>query len=184
MHNELTNLLPPERRRMLTRNYFLRLSVVIVAMVTMLVLISALLLLPTYVLLTDSIRAKEARLMTIESSLSSADEIILSARLAILNDNVSMLSTLAKVPSTSATIRSVLALARPGLSLTRFEYAPRAEKIPGTLTIAGIAATRDALRRYQLALESSALVRSASLPVSAYAKESAIPFSIAVTLAP
>lgn len=184
MHNDLTNLLPLERRRILSRNYFLRLGVIIVVCATILVLVSMVLLLPTYILLTENIRAKESRLTTIESSLSSADEEILSMRFVTLSESTVTLSALAEGPSASVTIRSLLALARPGITLTHFGYVPGNKKKLSALTISGVAATRDALRTYQLALENSSLTRSADLPVSAYAKDSDITFTIIVTLVP
>jgi len=48
----------------------------------------------------------------------------------------------------------------------------------------GIAATRDALRNYQIALQNAAFARAADLPVSAYAKDSNISFNITITLKP
>lgn len=184
MHNNLTNLLPLERQRALVRNYFLRLSVVSVVCVTILVLISAILLLPTYLLLTDAIYAKETHLRAVESALSPIDADVLSARFAFLNDSVAALSVLAEAPSASATLRSVLLLGRASITLSNFTYTPGDIKTLSTLTISGVAMTRDALRTYQLTLEESPLVRSASLPVSAYAKDSDISFTITVTFEP
>ena len=184
MHNDLTNLLPPERQNALSRNYFLRLSVIIVWFMTSLMLISAVLLLPTYLLLTGSAGAKEAHLATINSALSASNGEALSARLAVLSDNAATLSALAHTPSASVVIRSVLALSRPGITLSSFSYVPADGTSPGTLAISGIALTRDALRSYQLALSGASFVHTADLPVSAYAKDSNIAFTITVTLAP
>jgi hypothetical protein len=184
MRDDLTNLLPPERQSALSRDYFIRLGVVVVGFVVALTLASMVLLVPTYVLLTESTRAKEAHLATIESTFSSTDATALSARLAALNKNAITLSTLAQRPSASAIIRSVLAISRPGITLSGFTYTPAEVKKPGTLAISGTALTRDALRSYQLALQGAPLALSADLPVSAYAKDSDITFTITVTLAP
>lgn len=178
MRNEPTNLLPIERRRTLAREYYVRLSVAVVSFVTALALVSIVLLIPTYVLLAEGARTKEAHLISIESALSSTNEATLSTRLAALNSNAATLSALARAPSVSATIRSALAVSRPGITLFGFVYTP------ATLALSGVAATRDALRGYQLALSSMSFTRSADLPVSAYAKDSNIPFTITITLAP
>lgn len=184
MHNELTNLLPLERRRVFTRDYFLRLGVVGVVLVTILVCAAALLLVPTYVFLTQSTSAKEARLVAMDASLSSSNESTLSTRLAALTAGATVLTTLADTTSASSIMREVLAVPRPGISLSDFTYTPGAPKASGTLVVSGTAATRDALRNYQLALQSSPFVLSAALPVSAYAKDTGITFSITVALAP
>lgn len=184
MHNELTNLLPFKRQRALSRDYFLRLGVVSIVLLCLLIFVSAVLLLPTYVFLVDTARAKEARLASIESALSSADEKALSARLAALTNDAATLTALADAPSVSTIIRSAIAVPRPGVTLSGFSYTPAEGKVPGTLALSGTAATRDALRNYQLALQDSAFAFSATLPVSAYAKDANIAFTITVTLAP
>lgn len=184
MHSELTNLLPRERWHALRRDYFLRLGTAAALLASGLVFITAVLLFPTYVFLAASAHTKEARLATIDSTLSSVSEKTLSIRLAALASAASTLTALASTPSVSSLIRAVLAIARPGITLSGFIYAPAAGKNPGTLAISGMATTRDALRSYQIALQSASFARSADLPVSAYAKDSMIPFTITVTLSP
>ncbi len=184
MHNELTNLLPFKRQRALSREYFLRLGVVGAVFLGILIFASAVLLLPTYVFLADNARAKEARLASIESALSSADEKALSTRLTALTNDAATLTALANAPSASSIIRAVVAVPRPGIALSGFAYTPAANKISGTLALSGTAATRDALRKYQLALQGMPFALSATLPVSAYAKDTNIAFTITVTLAP
>ena len=83
-----------------------------------------------------------------------------------------------------AAVNATLAVPRPGVTLSSFTYVPAAGTNPGTLAISGRAATRDALRSYQLALQSAALARSAVLPVSAYAPDANIAFTVTVTLVP
>ncbi|MDD2657156.1 MAG: hypothetical protein PHD04_00640 [Candidatus Pacebacteria bacterium] len=184
MTDDLTNLLPSERRAALSRDYLVRLSVVASVFVAVLVLVAIVLLIPTYVFLRESSRAKTERLATIEATFSSSDEASLSTRLTTLSQNAATLTALAEAPSASGIIRSVLAVARPGISLSSLAYTPRALSAPSTLAVSGVARTRDTLRTYQLALQRSPLARSADLPVSAYAKDSDITFTITITLAP
>lgn len=184
MPDRLTNLLPSERRRALARDYFLRLGTVVAIFATALVLAAGALLAPTYVFLAKSVAAKEARLASMRSSLSSSDDAALSARLAALRSDTGALSAIDSAHSASAIVRAALAVSRSGVALSGFEYAPAADARPGTLSLSGTAATRDALRGYQLALERASFARSASLPVSTYAKDRNIPFTIAITLAP
>lgn len=184
MHNERINLLPEDRQRALRRDYFLRLGVVIIALLIALVLAAAILLVPTYVFLAESARAKESRLASIDSVLSSYGGAALSAQLAALSDDASTLEALADAPSVSAVIRNTLAIPRPGITISGFVYSPGAGQNSDTIAISGTAATRDALRNYQLALQSAPFARSADLPISAYAEDTDIAFTITVTLAP
>ncbi len=184
MHNELTNLLPFERQRLLRRNYFVRLGVIFLLLASALALAAAILLLPTYVLLGKSYQTKEARLASVESTLSSTDESSLSAKLSALSNDVATLTALETVPAASSVMRSILAIPHTGVSLSGFSYTPASGGSPGKVAISGTAASRDNLRVYQLALQNASFVSSADLPVSAYAKGSDIPFTIVVTLAP
>ena len=184
MHNELTNLLSRERWHALRRDYFLRLGTAAALLASGLVWVTGVLLFPTYVFLAASAHTKEARLATIDSTLSSVSEKTISSRLAALSGAASILTALASAPSVSDLMRAVLAISRPGITLSGFIYTPAAGKNAGTLAISGMATTRDALRSYQIALQSASFASSADLPVSAYAKDSTIPFTITVTLSP
>lgn len=184
MYKELTNLLPPERKRKYVREYILRIGVVSIVLVTGLVFIAGVLLIPTYVFLVKSIGAKETRLASIESTLSSSDEAALSARLATLSRDAATLTALASTSPSSGVMYAVLPIPHPSVVLSGFVYTPTANKVPGTLTISGTAKTRDALRNYQLALQKAPFVHSAEVPVSAYTKDIDIAFSVSITLTP
>ncbi|MDP2665611.1 MAG: hypothetical protein Q8P23_03180 [bacterium] len=184
MDNELTNLLPPERQQALSRAYLLRIGTVAALLITTLIVVAGLLLLPTYILLAQKAVTKQTQFANIESIFSSADEKALSARLTTLANDAVALMALGRTPSASATVRGALAVPRPGITLFSFAYVPATGKIQGTLAVSGIATTRDALRTYQLALQSAPFAAAAALPVSAYAKDSDIAFTITVTLTP
>jgi len=162
----------------------MRLAVVVAILITALTATAGLLLLPTYVFLSQSAATKQAHLANIESLLTSADEAALSARLVALSNDATVLATLGSAPSASATMRTVLAVARSGIKLSGFVYTPAKGGTKGTLSITGTATSRDALRAYQLALQSGSFASAADLPVSAYAKDTDISFTIMVTLAP
>lgn len=184
MDNEPINLLPTERQSALSREYLIRVAVTVTFLVTLLIVTAGALLVPTYIFLTQSASAKQDQLANVEAILSSANEKSLSARLVTLAGETARLSALGTIPSASATIRTVLVTARPGVMLSGFGYTRADDKSSGTLTVSGIAATRDALRSYQLALQSSSFAAAANLPVSAYAKDTNIEFTIMVTLTP
>lgn len=184
MPNDLTNLLPIERQRLIVREYYVRLGVVIVVLMTSIILAAGVLLIPTYVFLVGSSNAKELRLSNLKSTLASGDESTLSSRLTALSSDIATLTTLSNSPAASAIMRMVLNVSRPGIKISGLVYAAAVEDIPGTIAISGTAATRDALRNYQLALQNTPTIASADLPISAFAKDASIPFTITVTLAP
>lgn len=184
MHNERTNLLPQERQRALSRDYILKISVVTAVLTTALVFSAGVLLIPMYVFLNGSVNAKKVTLANIESTFSSTDEVALRNRLTALSESAATLAAHSNVPSASAMIRNILSVSRPGITLSGLSFAPSAGNNSGTVTVSGLSSTRDSLRNYQLALQGAPFTRSATLPVSAYAKDSDIAFVITITLTP
>lgn len=184
MNRELTNLLPPERQRSLFREHVLRMCVVAVVLAIVLTLVSAVLLFPTYVFLSKSYTIKEDRLVGIESAISSADGTAFSARLSALSGDVEVLTKLGSTRSVSEIVRTALAIPHLGIAISGLAYSPATGKNSGILAVSGIATSRDSLRNYQMALQGAPFSTSAVLPVSAYAKDSDIVFTITVTLSP
>jgi len=182
--DKLTNLLPLARQRALTRAYLLRVFVIAFVLVIVLTLSGAVLLIPTYVYVSGNERSKQSQLADLEPAVAPGDAASLSTRLAALSNNTAALVELSKTLSISSVLRALLSVARPGITLSEFAYTPSADRRSGTLTVSGSSATRDALRDYQLALEGAPWARAAALPVSAYAKDADIAFTITVTLAP
>ncbi len=184
MLDDRTNLLPQRRRAALRRDYALRLGVVAALLASMLALSAAALLIPAYAFLSRSEAAEQARLASLEAALPPKDEAVVSIRLAALSSNIKTLTALASARSPSTLIRSLLAIPHEDIMLSGFTYASASGKQSETFTVSGQAGTRDALRTYQLALQNVPFISSADLPVSAYAKDTNIPFDIVMTLAP
>lgn len=183
MRNERINLLPWDRQLAVRREYVIRILVVALIFINVLIVAAGVLLLPTYALLTENINIKKERLASIESTSVSANEAAISARLEALSANITMLTKLEKEQTMSALLRKILAVPHLGVALSGFSFSPKNEKGIRSLSISGVAKTRDDLRSYQLALSSISFVRAANLPVSVYAKDSDIDFTIQVQLA-
>jgi hypothetical protein len=183
MHNELTNLLPIERQKDLLREYFFRIGAVTIVSISLLALIASVLLIPTYIFLSEDVKAKKEQLEKIESQFSSPDEASFSSRLAALSNDAESLVALSNSKSVGTIVRSILAIPHPGISLLNFTYATPSGSNAKAMTISGVAATRSSLRNYQLSLQSDPSILSAVLPVSAYAKDADITFTITITLA-
>lgn len=182
MRLSLTNLLPAKRAVSLRRAYYLRLAVVCALLLTGLVVVHAALLLPTHRYLAQEIATRQNELMTLAQQGVSADEAAFEGELSALSASAAQIAALGGASSASTILAQVLGVAHPSISIIGLTYtAPDAGK-PGIVVVAGSATTRDALRAYQLALEQAPFVASADLPVSAYAKDTDIPFQITLTL--
>lgn len=183
MSSELTNLLPEARTRQFRRRYFLRLTTVAFVLLAFLVLLHAVLLLPTYLYARSETARGKAELATLDASADSAGEAKVTERQALLQGTATNLARLGTAPTASAALRTALAVPRPGVALTGFTFtAPVAPNSPAYMQITGIAGSRDALRQYATALGALPFVTGADLPISAYAKEADIEFTITLTV--
>ena len=184
MPDTLVNLLSASRRKALSRAYLLRLGAVGMLFAAALAVIAAALLAPTYLLLTEIAQVRGEHLAQMTSTISSTTDATLPARLTELSQEVVALTALAHQPAASTLIREALGLPRTGITLSSFSYMPIANKKPGTFYISGNALTRSALNAYLRMVQEASFASLATLPVSVYAGDADISFTITVTLAP
>jgi hypothetical protein len=184
MFKELTNLLPPSRQLEIVREYHFRLGVVALSVLTVLIISAGVLLIPTYVFLKNSVSTKTNHLTVVAKALTSSDKTSFSTRLVTLSREADAIVALSNISSPSATIRKIITVSRPGISISNFSYIPLGNKKTRTFILSGTASTRNALRNYQLALQKTDTVISAELPISVFAKDADIPFTINITLTP
>lgn len=180
MRNQLTNLLPLQRVRSLRRQYFMRLFAVALIMAAALAIAHALLLIPTF-LYARNVVAQGQAVLDEQGMAQSTEEQEAKARGAQLKQTAASLTTLGTLPTASAAVRSIIAVPHPGIALSGFTFtAPQGENA-ARLGISGSADSRDALRQYVTAVSALPFVTTADLPISAYAQERDIPFTITLT---
>lgn len=181
MTHHLTNLLPLDRQRALRNAYFLRLGTVALSFLAVLVLVSAALLVPSYMYVVGQAQNEREALAVLEAQLSSSEEQEVVRRLTELERDARYLSTVGANVSATRVFESILLEPRAGTTLTGLTFTPPSGKAEGKVTLSGKAATRAALRQYQATLSAMPNVTSAELPISAYAREVDIPFTITVS---
>lgn len=178
---ELTNLLPPERKRALKREYFIRLATIAVLALSAVGFGSGALLAPSYLYLTHEIQAKETQLHDLDAKLAAAHGQEASLEFASLTQTAVYLSRLSSTTVATAAMRGVLSVPRTGIVLSGITFLPPAHGNDGKMSLTGTAATRETLRAYDAALSALPYVSNTDLPIGAYAKDSDIPFVITLT---
>jgi hypothetical protein len=183
MEETENNLLPATRKKAFMRAYRMRVGISVALAVIALVLFAGLLLVPTHRFLSKSIEMKQEHLTSVESVLNVSNETE-QKRFNEFSKDAAALMALKDAPSSVKTIETILAVPRAGITLLNFSYTPPKEEIGRSIAVSGTALTRDALRQYQLALQGVFGVSRAELPVSAYAKNVHIPFTVTVFFLP
>jgi hypothetical protein len=180
MPNRLTNLLPSGHVRSVRRQYFMRLATVGMLMLALLIAMQAILLVPTYLYARTQVAQNTATLAASGEG-GSVEEQEFQTRSQELARISGDLAGLTQLPSASNAIRSVLAVPHPGVALSGFTFSAPKGEAPARLDVSGIAASRDTLRQYAAALSALPFVTNADLPISAYAKERDISFTITLS---
>lgn len=178
--SELTNLLSHDRKEALARDYLFRVATLEVVAVGILILIHGVLLLPSYLYLSEEVKTRTAHLESLAASLEASEEREVGEQIAFLTEEAKRLLASIQVPRASSVARAVFGIARDGVRITGITISPP-ETGEGQMRVQGIAATRDSLRRYYQALSGLPFVSRADLPLSVYAEERDITFSITIT---
>jgi hypothetical protein len=178
MEHNLTNLLSRERIKALQKSYYMRLATLLVVGIGILALFEALLLFPSYQYAKDQVTLYTKQLETIQSA-GTEGEASTAERFSALTKDAERVLGISSFPSTSETLQRVLALPRPGVTLLRFTLeSPTTLGGEGKIVISGTAATRESLRTYEKALQSLSFITRVELPLSSYAKERDISFTV------
>lgn len=175
------NLLPDARKKVLMHLYALRLGVVAAYLISGVLLITAVLMIPAYVYVHQTVQIRSAELAGLGEELAGSEEQQVSARVKSLNESAVYLTQVASRVSASSAIRTITDIPRNNVRITGVSFSAGAPGKPSTMNLTGVAATREALRMYAGSLKALPYISTVDLPISAYAKESNIEFSITLT---
>jgi hypothetical protein len=174
------NLLPRDRAHGVRRTYFFRLAALAAFMLGALVVMNGLMLVPAYAFVSADIKAKEQHLASLSSATLTPGQSSASTRLTTLVTDAKYLAQLSSSPTMSGATALVLSVPHAGIKLNSFSLAP----LPSgalSMRVSGVADTRESLHSYVVALEGEPWVKSADLPISAYAADTNVSFTVTLT---
>lgn len=175
------NLLPDARKKVLMHLYALRLGVVAAWLLTGVLIVTVVLMIPAYLYFHQAVQTRTAELAGLGEELAGSEEQQVSTRVKTLNDNAAYLTQAASRVSASGAIRVIASTPRNNIRITGMSFSAGAAGKPSTMNLSGVATTREALRTYVASLKALPYITTVDLPISAYAKETNIEFSIALT---
>ncbi|MFA6463957.1 MAG: hypothetical protein WCV55_03040 [Candidatus Paceibacterota bacterium] len=168
------SLLPEKYRKRLHFEYRIRLAIVGLLGLIILTIISGIFILPTY------LRVSVENKISLDQKNSLEKQIALQAGQSGADDIKSIRQNIniAAVDQRSviSSIKAVIKAQSSEIKLTNFSYIYNSKA--STLVISGIASSRQSLQTFQKKLLEQTLFTNANLPLSNYAKDSNIPFSI------
>lgn len=172
------NLLSPEEKKLVRREYYVRLASVFLVFVLCTLFIALFFLYPSYVISKQrevlAARNEEIFIQSVEVR----DEEALSKIIASTKQKMDALEA-SEEKNVSALVKAVLEKKRPGIRVTDFTI--KTEEGTRTITLGGVASSRIALRSFVKDLEAVSFFKDVRIPVSDYADETNIDFSIFIT---
>jgi Tfp pilus assembly protein PilN len=137
-------------------------------------------LVPTFIFLNQDVLSKSSELQKLSKS-QTAEEQLAQTESAALQTEAKNLAAHDTTPTASAVLQTILAVSHSGIALEGFTYTPPDATGKGSLEINGTADTREDLRNYDESLSALPYITNADLPISDYAAESNIVFTITLT---
>ncbi|MEK9184254.1 MAG: hypothetical protein AAB892_00820 [Patescibacteria group bacterium] len=181
MQTNLTNLLPRDRKHGLVRDYIFRIVVVAICLLAALIVVHGALLLPSYIYVVQQASSRAEQLATLQIAASATSEQELKGRVDALKTKATQLKVLGTQATAAGAIKAVLAVPRTGINIHGFTFTPSVTLGANRMTLVGVAVNRDALRQYVQILGTLPFVAKAELPISSYAKERDIAFTVTLT---
>jgi hypothetical protein len=180
------NLLPDSRKKQLAQLYLVRVGVVGAILASLVLGIHAVLTTPSLVHVRQVVSERTLTLSALGEQLADGEDKQVGERVARLATSATELTQHAQAATASGVLRALTEVSHEGVSITGMSFT-RAQTPDGhRFTITGKATGREALRSYVATLGTLPYVKTVDLPISAYAKESDIQFSLTLigTLTP
>lgn len=169
-------LLTDQARQKVAREYALRRTIIMLCGLTLVFLMGATGLLPSYVLSTARLNEVLERARAMNNLLDGKDEPDLRAWLIETNHRLKMLSPKLDTDRPSVLLEKAISLSPKGIRLTSFLWTKTEEG--ANLSVAGVARDRQTLLSFQNRLNNSGYFSNATLPISNLARDKNIDFQI------
>jgi hypothetical protein len=171
------NLLPLEEKKKIRRLYLTRFAVASLLVFTFLTVATSVLLMPSFIIAMQKHKAAQVRKEIITNTISASEKSNIKEELIVFKKNVDLL----KPADTSLLqlIEKVLVHKEEGVSISSFAYNVVSSGNKQVI-IGGIASERDKLFQFQKKLEQEKTFARVDLPISNFAKDKDIIFTMTI----
>lgn len=175
----MINLIPPEGRTALKREYLLRTGTVFATILSGVFIAGVALMIPTYVLISSQLSSTESeyeKSADVNAEFKEAENAIRNA-----NDIAIQLGGPTNQTYASDVIGEITKRSPQGITLRAFQL-ERVKSYFPSVQVQGIAESRSILAAFKEALKGVPNVSNVEVPLSDLAKDSNLPFAITITL--
>lgn len=176
----MPNLLPEEEKKKLFNDYSRRIASASLISLTIVVIIAAILLAPSYYLSVSKLEDEKNNLATLEQSLSYRESRNTEEELKKTEDMIEVISTYLQNGSPEYDFGASLQALPNGVAVLSLSWRS-VSATESEITISGLAQSRDSLLSFSKNLEKIKGFLKVDLPISNLAKETGAPFVVTVT---
>jgi len=177
----MINLIPPTAKRVMVREYWMRVAYVWSLLLCTTLVLVATFLVPSFVLVGSQLAAYESQI--VEAEAMASEQAALVATVEEANQQATHLNAVAEIVPTQSYINRIDALAGSNIKLTQISIS-RTELLVSTVLVSGVATTRENLARFRDALLAAEEFTAADLPLASLAANSDNIFTITLTVTP
>lgn len=178
----MINLLPPDYRKELVKEYRLRLVVVVLTLIGVAFLIGVLFVVPSFLVVSSQerllVKEQQVQAQVLATSGNTRD---IEKTLQASDRRVTLLESLYSRLLLADVLGVILEKKNTGITLTSLQYEYKQDDT--MLVLSGVAKTRDELVAFEHALENEANISSVQLPISDLAASTNIEFTMNLKLA-
>lgn len=176
----MINLIPPDARTRITTEYWIRAVTVWLFLLAVGAVLAGAFLLPSFVLVTSQVRSFAVEAEEAKASVAHGDG---TARaLVVASDQARLLMEIERTKRFTEVIDVVSEAANEGIDVREYSFVRSAGGV-APVRVGGTAATRQSLAVFRDALLAQASVSAVDLPISNFAKDRDIEFSLTLTIA-
>lgn len=178
----MINVLPEEEKKMLKREYWMRLLTMATNLLTVTAIVATLLILPSYFYSKDKEALAESKLEAFNIANPEIAKTDLDTKVAEINNKLILLnSSKSDLIVSDLILKDIMSLRLKGISILGINYKEEKDK-PKTIEIEGIASNRATLRAFKSNLDSDQNFAMVTLPISNFLEPTNINFTISIDL--
>lgn len=171
------NLLPKTEKETIRREYRVRLAVVCLWLSFAVFIAASILLFPSFLLSSDKEKTAQEHFETLSKSVGRSNAAELDATLRDAKSRLALLSRASPKMFLHELLTLIVSIKTDRISLTRFAFVSPAEG-KREVDIVGVGKDRAALTAFIKALERTGLFEKVEVPISNFAKDTDIDFSV------
>jgi hypothetical protein len=176
----MINLLPPEEKKIIGKEYKHRVFVTYLIFLTAGLIVSLILLLPSYFVMNVVVNELEDEAAFLENSNESTEMEKINAELRLTKERLRAVTINSKRVEFYEIIEKISIHKPRAVTLNNFSYTKGIDGKESKLLLGGNASTRDSLLLFTKDIENDELFDEVVLPVSSLAKEKDIDFSLEI----